>query len=922
MNKKYNNKSIKILVTIMLFVALIFLKINIQTAYAYNAGSSPSANEVHQWITVKAIDYLLSRQDNISWMYREILYTYRDSVLEGIWRADHTGSTICKWDAELLGHEWHEAFDCDTLHHYFQTGPIETGLFGYEWVNIAYSGNLTAQQYAAGLFDTARRFWPGGSVPILGALEYVNAGATLCPDIPLLECSTTGSLMGTYKGGMPQCQRYYSDYLRSIYTTKPHPDDILYCLNYSCGINISDCYGGFYCGFTEGDLKDLGCYSGFMNCLKQKAQGRANLEALNYCPTWPVRYNNQRISGDENVSDALFYLGWILHLIQDLTVPYHISNDATADHRSWEDSISNAIKNPSNYDFIHLPLLPGASYRHSTRTAVGDFYGRISEPMSSIALEIGSLTSTFASSMSGNGLKEILLDTAIKSSAALIEKYFREITPLDDAFENNDSRPAAGWLSLRKFNILGGGYVYKGDYSSLTLYPGDPDCYSIRLPENFMDLLIDLYFVKITGNEGVWLNFYKGETSLQGYSLRSIPGGIHVEAKELTEDDYTFCIGSQKNYPFNYSLQITAIPNIYLQNNPKIYVIPNTINLTSANDKRELTIYNRGGTALYVYGLTTGLDLEGKGPVFVIDFNYGSEPCGNIPITIPSLNACTVGVAVNAEFLKIIAVNYHDNLIIDSNDEDLNIELGLVYGPLIGDFGTIYAPFFRPDLPYIFIPETRIDFGDILVGGEITLGINIFNTGGKDLTINRVYLQGVSKSEPEYFHYNFYSQNNKDPLSVQPGGVVTVYITFNPNELGSHSANLIIESNDPEQPQIIITLAGRGFELIPGDFDRDMDVDRDDMNILISFFDESVKNGALTGSGPGKSAGNRLKALRNMLVKSGQLIEAGDISGACAQFMDAYRRTDGQPVPPDFVTGQAAPNLSKMIQRIMEGLCK
>ena len=63
--------------------------------------------------------------------------------------------------------------------------------------------------------------------------------------------------------------------------------------------------------------------------------------------------------------------------------------------------------------------------------------------------------------------------------------------------------------------------------------------------------------------------------------------------------------------------------------------------------------------------------------------------------------------------------------------------------------------------------------------------------------------------------------------------------------------------------------------------------------------------GSLSGSGPGKSANNRLKAFINMIKASGDLVEDDLVGNACSQLDDAQNRTDGMSPPPDFVTGDA-----------------
>ena len=87
------------------------------------------------------------------------------------------------------------------------------------------------------------------------------------------------------------------------------------------------------------------------------------------------------------------------------------------------------------------------------------------------------------------------------------------------------------------------------------------------------------------------------------------------------------------------------------------------------------------------------------------------------------------------------------------------------------------------------------------------------------------------------------------------------------------------------------------------------------------FVDSSVEQGTLVGNGPNNNASKgKLKAFQNMLKSAYDLIESGDIQGACNQLMAAYKKTDGQPNPPDFVKGDAAVQLASMIQNLMDSL--
>jgi len=89
---------------------------------------------------------------------------------------------------------------------------------------------------------------------------------------------------------------------------------------------------------------------------------------------------------------------------------------------------------------------------------------------------------------------------------------------------------------------------------------------------------------------------------------------------------------------------------------------------------------------------------------------------------------------------------------------------------------------------------------------------------------------------------------------------------------------------------------------------------------LLDFIDDSVVAGTLEGDGPGNSADNRLNAIKNMIEAASDLIDAGDTSRACQQLLDAYKKCDGAPKPPDFVSGPAASTLAGMIQQLRDNL--
>ena len=92
------------------------------------------------------------------------------------------------------------------------------------------------------------------------------------------------------------------------------------------------------------------------------------------------------------------------------------------------------------------------------------------------------------------------------------------------------------------------------------------------------------------------------------------------------------------------------------------------------------------------------------------------------------------------------------------------------------------------------------------------------------------------------------------------------------------------------------------------------------IDAILSFFDQSVANETLTGYGHGNSANNRLNVLRKKLQMAGDLIDIGDIDGACVHLKVASRKCDGVTPPPDFVQGDSVSELYVMITELMAEL--
>ncbi len=143
-------------------------------------------------------------------------------------------------------------------------------------------------------------------------------------------------------------------------------------------------------------------------------------------------------------------------------------------------------------------------------------------------------------------------------------------------------------------------------------------------------------------------------------------------------------------------------------------------------------------------------------------------------------------------------------------------------------------------------------------------------------------------------------------------------VTLSPETLyeGGYSINYCVNTtNEDGIPVVMDTDAETQIH-----FTTASPIDVDPIEEILDLIDESVEDGTLVGDGPGKSANNRLNALRNKLEDVRRLIEAERYEEACDQLWSTYRKCDGNPRPPDFVTGEAAEDLAVMILLLMDDL--
>jgi beta propeller repeat protein len=303
---------------------------------------------------------------------------------------------------------------------------------------------------------------------------------------------------------------------------------------------------------------------------------------------------------------------------------------------------------------------------------------------------------------------------------------------------------------------------------------------------------------------------------------------------------------------------------------------------------------------IYYYRISTGetvavtntVDYERNPSVSGDYISYESLAAGNSDVWLYSIPMGVVAQATtepDEQYLNDLSGN---RLVYTDNRNGGNLD--------------IYMTEFAFLTPEISVSPGSLYFGEVKKGEYRTQIVTITNEGGMGLTVSSIVLASGSSTTFSI------TQVPTLPKVIAPGASVDATITFAPTALGSFFGMLQVTSDDPDEGLVEVPLVGIGVysEKPPEQQIQD----------ILDFFDDSVDDGTLPGDGPGKSAENRRHALRNMIEAAGDLIGNGDIAGACQLLYDTYLKTDGDPQPPDFVKGSAAPELASEILTLMQTL--
>ncbi|NOY06327.1 MAG: choice-of-anchor D domain-containing protein [Chlorobi bacterium] len=98
---------------------------------------------------------------------------------------------------------------------------------------------------------------------------------------------------------------------------------------------------------------------------------------------------------------------------------------------------------------------------------------------------------------------------------------------------------------------------------------------------------------------------------------------------------------------------------------------------------------------------------------------------------------------------------------------------------------------------------SNLNFGDVRVGRDTTLNLNITNTGNGPLNIQAMGIDGSDIGDFSYFP--------TDTFTVWQGETQSIAMTFTPKDMGQRQAVFTIVSNDPLAPESNVALTGKGL---------------------------------------------------------------------------------------------------------------
>jgi hypothetical protein len=105
--------------------------------------------------------------------------------------------------------------------------------------------------------------------------------------------------------------------------------------------------------------------------------------------------------------------------------------------------------------------------------------------------------------------------------------------------------------------------------------------------------------------------------------------------------------------------------------------------------------------------------------------------------------------------------------------------------------------------PDIVLDPDTLDFGSLEVGFSVVATVTIGNVGTGDLQISSIALADIDLA-------SIYTLSSISFAVVPPGDEVTLMITFAPADAVPYTSEVLVGSNDPDEPEAAVAVSGTG----------------------------------------------------------------------------------------------------------------
>jgi subtilisin family serine protease len=268
-------------------------------------------------------------------------------------------------------------------------------------------------------------------------------------------------------------------------------------------------------------------------------------------------------------------------------------------------------------------------------------------------------------------------------------------------------------------------------------------------------------------------------------TIVTLPGGVRIERFDSDSNEVL-----EPNHDLMKGVPVPAFAGTSLASFTNLP--PEAVRVTQAGDGRPNLVEYRRGRGLVLAG---GMNFEwayahGEVPGIILRnmIPYAYHPAPSWLSTQATAGGLSPGASRQVSFLfsapSGATGDFSADIVISSNDPGRTEWV-------------VPARMHLIPVPDIRLAASTLDFGGVAVGSSRDVALRINNLGSAQLDAQ------MSTDSPRYLI-------TPASLSVPPGGRIDAVVSFQPDAPGPVQATLRVQSNDPDQGDLAVTLKGTG----------------------------------------------------------------------------------------------------------------